>query len=89
MTFREPEVEPNSEESMEDYSSELSVSDVEMWLEWQAQQLGTPVWWSELKAIPGLRDLQQLTHKIWASFYIPEVRMRAFLEQEYTVPPAP
>ena len=33
VTFREPEVEPNSEESMENYSSEPSVSDVEMWLE--------------------------------------------------------
>ena len=89
VTFREPEVELNSEESMEDYSSEPSFSDVETWLEWQAQQLGTPAWWSELKAILGVRDPWKLTCKIWASFYIPEVRMRAFLEQEYTAPPAP
>ena len=89
MTFREPEVEPNSEGSVEDYSLEPSVSDVETWLEWQAQQLGTPAWWSELEAIPGVKDLQKLTCKIWASFYISEVRMRAFLEQEYTVPFAP
>ena len=50
--------------------------------------MGTPAWWSELKAIPGVKDLQKLTQKIWASFYIPDVRTRAFLEQEYTVPPA-
>ena len=89
MTCREPEVEPDSEGSVEDYSLEPSVSDVETWLEWQAQQLGTPAWWSELEAISGVKDLQKLTCKIRASFYIPEVRMRAFLEQEYTVPSAP
>ena len=33
-----------------------SVSDMEMWLEWQAEQLGTPAWWPELKAIPGVKD---------------------------------
>ena len=89
VTFREPEVRPNFKGSAEDYTSEPSVSDVEMWLEWQAWQLGTPAWWSELKAIPGVEDLRELTCKIWASFYIPEVKMRAFLEQEYTVPPTP
>ena len=89
VTFREPEVELHSRESMGDYLSEPSVSDVETWLEWQSQQLGTPGWWSELKAIPGVRDLWKIAHKIWASFYIPKVRMRAFLEQEYSVPPAP
>ena len=87
--FREPEVRPNFEGSVEDYSSEPSVSDVEIWLEWQAQQLGTPAWWSELEAILGVEDPWELTCKIRASFYIPEVRMRAFLEQVYTVPPAP
>ena len=89
VTFREPEVRPNFKGSVKDYSSEPSVSDVEIWLEWQAQQLGTPAWWSELKAIPKVKDLQKLTHKIQASFYSPEVRMRASLEQGYTVPPAP
>ena len=80
---------PNFEGSVEDYSSEPSVSDVEIWLEWQVKQLGTPGWWSELKAIPGVEDPRELAHKIWASFYIPEVKIRAFLEQEYTVPPTP
>ena len=36
VTFREPEVRPNFEGSVEDYSLEPSVSDVEIWLEWQA-----------------------------------------------------
>ena len=89
MTFREPEVRPNFEGRVEDYSLEPSVSDVEIWLEWQAQQLGTPAWWSELNAIPGVEDPRELTCKIRASFYIPEVKMRAFLEQKYTVPPTP
>ena len=51
--------------------------------------IGTPAWWSGFKAIPEVKDLQKLTCKIWASFYIPEVRMRASLEQGYTVPPVP
>ena len=60
----------------EDYSMETSVLDVETWLDWQAKQLGTPTWWTELKAILGIQDPQKLAWKIRASFYIPEVRMR-------------
>ena len=77
------------EGDIEDYSMEPSVSDVEMWLEWQAQQLGTPAWWMELKAIPGIRNPWKLTQNIRASFYIPKVRMRALLELEYTALPTP
>ena len=73
---------------IKDYSLEPSVSDVETSLEWQARQLGTPAWWTELKAILGIRDPQKLAWKIRASFYIPEVRMRTLLEPEYTAPPA-
>ena len=68
---------------------EPSVSDMETCLEWQANQLGTPAWWTELQAIVGIRDPQKLTQKIRASFYIPEVRKRTLLEPGYTVPPAP
>ena len=68
---------------------EPSVLDVETRQEWQARQLGTPAWWTELKAILGIRDPQKLAWKIRASFYIPKVRMRTLLEPEYTVPPAP
>ena len=56
MNFKEPVEEPNSRSSVEDHLAEPSVSDVEMWLEWQAKQMGTPGWWPELKAIPGLTD---------------------------------
>ena len=66
----------SSKGGTESHSTELSVSDVETWLEWQANQLGTPAWWTELQAIPGIRDPQKLAWKIRASFYIPEVRMR-------------
>ena len=89
VTFKEPVEEPNSEGSVEDHLSEPSVSDVETWLEWQAEQLGTPTWWPELKAILGVTDPQKLACKILSSFYIPEVRMRVSLGQEYTMPPAP
>ena len=73
---------------VKDYSMEPSVSDVETWLEWQAKQLGTPTWWTELKAILGIQDPWNLAWKMRASFYIPEVRMRTLLEPEYTAPPA-
>ena len=79
----------SSKGGIEDYFTEPSVSDVEMWLEWQAQELGTPAWWMELKAILGIKYPQKLTWKIRASFYIPKVRMRVLLEPEYTVPPPP
>ena len=80
-------METSSKRDVEDYSTEPSVSDVETWLEWQAQQLGTPTWWTELKAILGIKDPKKLTWKFRASFYIPKVRMRALLEPEYTAPP--
>ena len=89
VSFKEPVEELNSRGSLEDHLPEPSVSDVETWLEWQAKQLGMPTWWPELKAIPGVMDPQKLAHKIQASFYILEVRMRASLGQEYTMPPAP
>ena len=87
VTFRNPKVEMSSERDAKDYSTEPSVSDVETWLEWQAKQLGTPTWWMELQAIPGIRDPQKLAQKIRASFYIHEVRIRTLLEPGYTVPP--
>ena len=33
--------------------------------------------------------LQKLTQKIWISFYVSKIQMRASLESEYTAPPAP
>ena len=89
VTFREPKVEPNSEVGAEDYLPEPPISDVETWLEWQASQLSTPTWWLELRAILGVKDPWKLTHKIWASFSITEVRMSAIPGQGNTVLPTP
>ena len=60
-----------------------------MWLEFQAGQLGTPAWWEELAAVPGIEDQCKFAQKIRASFYVPEVQLRASLEWGYTVPLAP
>ena len=89
VNFSDSEVKKSPEGEEANCSAEPSITDVETWLEWQAQQLGTPAWWVELGAIPGIKDLQKFTQKIRASFYIPKVWMRASLEQGYTVPPAP
>ena len=89
MIFREPIAEPSLGRNVENHTMEPTVSNVEMWLEWQAKQLGTPAWWPDLKAIPGVKNLQEFACKIRASFYIPKVRMRASPDQQYTVPPAP
>ena len=39
---------------------EPSMDNLETWLEFQAGQLGTPTWWEELGAVPGIED----RHKI-------------------------
>ena len=70
-------------------STEPSVDDLETWLEFQAGQLGTPVWWEELGAVPGIEDRHKFVQKIRASFYVLEVQLRVSLEQGYTAPPAP
>ena len=44
VTFRNPEAETSSERGTESYSTEPSVSDVETWLKWQTNKLGTPAW---------------------------------------------
>ena len=89
VTFRNPEVEMSPKGDVEDYSTEPSVLDVETWLEWQAQQLGTPAWWMDLKAIVGIKGPWKSALKTRASFYIPKVRLRALLEPKYIAPPAP
>ena len=70
-------------------SMEASMDDLETWLEFQTGQLGTPMWWEELGAVPGIEDRCKFTWKIRASFYVPEVQLRASLEPSYTAPPAP
>ena len=70
-------------------SMEPSVDDLEMWLEFQAGLLGTPAWWEELAAVPGIEDRHKFAWKIRASFYVPEVCLRVSPEWVYTTPPAP
>ena len=53
MSFHNPENKkvPIKEEAS--CLTEPPVDDLEMWLEFQAGQLGTPTWWEELGAMPG------------------------------------
>ena len=69
--------------------TEPSVNDLELWLEHHAEQLGTPTWWGELEAIPGITDPHKFAQKIHASFYVPEVQSRMSLGQGYSAPLAP
>ena len=89
MSFHDPAnaKDPVKEEASS--SMEPSVDDLEMWLEFQAGQLGTPVWWEELVAVPDIKDRHKFAWKIRASFYVPEVHLRVSLEWVYTAPPAP
>ena len=57
-----------------DLSSKLPIKDLESWLEYQVDQLGTPTWWGELKAIPGMVDLHRFAWKIRVSFHVPEIQ---------------
>ena len=68
---------------------EPAVDDLETWLEFQAGQLGTPAWLEELGAMPGIEDRHKFAWKIRASFYVPEVWLKASLEWGYTAPPSP
>ena len=62
------------------------MDDLETWLEFQEGQLGTPTWWEELGAVPGIEDRHKFLWKIRASFYVLEVWLRAFPECGHTVP---
>ena len=68
---------------------EPSIDDPETWLEFQVGQVGTPTWWEELGAVPGIEDQCKFAQKIRASFYVLEVWLRASPEWGYTAPPAP
>ena len=83
-----PYDEDSATESREP-SIELPIKDLESWLDHQADQLGTPTWWGELKAVPGVTDLHRFAWKIWASFHILEIQSLASPNQGYSAPPAP
>ena len=70
-------------------SAKLPIKDLESWLDYQADQLGTPTWWGELKAIPGMADLCRFTWKIQASFHVPEIQYWVSPSQGYSTPLAP
>ena len=72
VSFHMPDGEDLVTESR-DPSARLPIEDLELWLEYQADQLGTPIWWEELKAVPGVVDPCRFAQKIQASFYVPEI----------------
>ena len=88
VSFWMPKDEDSGTESR-DPSAEPPIKDLESWLEYQADQLGTPTWWGELKAIPGMADLCRFAQKIRVSFYVPEIQFQASPSQAYSTPPAP
>ena len=45
------------------------MDNLETWIEFQVGQLGTPAWWEELGAVPGIEDQHEFTQKIRVSFY--------------------
>ena len=70
-------------------SGKPPIKDLELWLDQQADQLDTPTWWEELKAVPGITDLCKFARKIRASFHVLEIQSRASPDQGYSTPPAP
>ena len=88
VSFCNPENEDSAAEGRNPLA-EPSINDLETWLDYQVRQLCTPTWWKELEAIPGITDLHRFAQKIRVSFYVPEVQSRIFLEEGYSMPPAP
>ena len=88
VSFRIPEGEDSTTENWEP-STKPPIKDLELWLDQQADQLGTPTWWEELKAIPGIMDLCKFAQKISMSFHVPEIQSQASPDQSYSAPPAP
>ena len=89
VSFHNPEDEEVPIKEKASCSVEPSIDNLEMWLEFQAGQLGTLVLWEELGARPGIQDWRKFAQKIRASFYVLEVQLRASPEQGYTAPLAP
>ena len=63
VTFHDPKDDKDPAKEEASCSTEPSVDDLEMWLEFQAGQLGTPVWWEELGAVPGIEDWHKFAQK--------------------------
>ena len=57
---------------------------------WRAQTLNTPSWWKELEKILEVKDFQELAHRIWAFFELPQQMIELYdMENYYLAPPAP
>ena len=80
-----PEGKDSATDSQEP-SIKLPIKDLESWLDQQADQLGTPTWWGELQAIPGVTDLCKFAQKICASFHVPEIQSWVSPNQGYSTP---
>ena len=89
VTINDPKDEKDPAREEAGCLTEPSIDDVETWLGFQAGQLGTPALWEELGAMLGIEDWHKFAWKIRASFYIPEVQLRASPEWGYTAPLAP
>ena len=89
MSFHDPKDKKNPVKEEASCLMEPFVDNLEMWLEFQAGQLGTSMWWEELGAMLGIEDWHKFAWKIRASFYVAEVWLRASLEWGYTAPLAP
>ena len=63
VSFQMPEDGDLATESRET-SAKLPIKDPELWLDYQVDQLGTPTWWGELKAVPDMADLCRFAQKI-------------------------
>ena len=88
MSFHDPENKDLAAE-VRNPPAKPSINDLKTWLDYQARQLGTPMWWGELEAVPSIADWHRFTRKIRASFYILEVQSRMFPEEGYSAPLAP
>ena len=86
VSFHDPKDEKDPIKKEASCSMEPSIDDLEMWLEFQAEQLGTPTWWKELGAMPGIEDWCKFAQEIRPSFYVLEVWLRASPEWGYTTP---
>ena len=73
VSFHDPKDEKDPIKEEASCSTEPSIDNLETWLEFQAGQLGTPTWWEELGAMPGIEDWCKFAQKIRASFYVLEV----------------
>ena len=88
VSFHDPENEDSAAEGKNPLAKP-SMNDLEMWLEYQAEQIGTPMWWRELETVPGITNRWKFAQKIRASFYVLEVWSRMFPEEGYSAPPGP